>query len=259
MPLPEKPPALAGGVITRHRFLVHPDQVQGTNVVFSTQQWHQIERVLRLRAGDSVLVFDGVNLVDSVVVLTGSGRGRVEGTRPQAAEPNTQLVVYPALLQRDKFEVVLQKLTEIGAAAIVPVLTARGLVRAAPDEHRETRWRSIVREATEQCGRGVVPNLLPTQPFSEAVIKNAPGTVIVAYEGERRRSLKSALRGAGATVSLFVGPEGGYEPTEATCAAAAGAHLITLGPRILRTETASPMLAALVLYELGDLSSTADQ
>ena len=75
--------------------------------------------------------------------------------RPQAAEPRTRLVVYPALLQRDKFEPVLQKLTEIGAAAIVPLLTARGVVREAPDEHRQMRWRSILRESAEQCGRGV--------------------------------------------------------------------------------------------------------
>ena len=82
-------------------------------------------------------------------------RGRAVGQRSQAAEPRTRLVAYPALLQRDKFEPVLQKLTEIGAAAIVPVLAARSVVREPPDERRQIRWQAILREAAEQCGRGV--------------------------------------------------------------------------------------------------------
>src|SRR5207237_744744 len=123
-----------------------------------------------------------------VVQLVGPKEGTIVGTRPQPPEPKTRLVVYPALLQRDKFEPVLQKLTEIGAAAIVPVLTARCLVREPADDQRQARWRAILREAADGAEH-------------------------------------------------------------------AGAHLITLGPRVLRTETASPLLAALVLYELGDLSS----
>src|SRR6185436_10943371 len=126
-----------------------------------------------------------------------------------------------------------------------------------PDERRQTRWRSILREAAEQSGRGVVPSLLPAVSLGAAVGR-AEGVVIMAYEGERRRQLKEALTGVGHTVSLFVGPEGGYDPAEAAIAEAAGARLITLGPRVLRTETASPLLAALVLYELGDLSSATD-
>jgi 16S rRNA (uracil1498-N3)-methyltransferase len=240
-----------------HRFLVSPDQVRDGAVAFSVPQWHQIERVLRLRSGDSVLVFDGAQPVDYVVQLTGTAVGHVEGTRRQAAEPKTRLVVYPALLQREKFEVVLQKLTEIGAAAIVPVVTARSLVREPPDARRETRWQSILREATEQCGRGLAPALLPCLSFAQA-IKDAEGTVVMAYERELRRNLKQALNGAQQTVSLFIGPEGGYSAEEADGARRAGANLITLGPRVLRTETASPLLAALVLYELGDLSSAVD-
>jgi len=177
--------------------------------------------------------------------------------QPQPPEPRTRLVAYPSLLQRDKFEPVLQKLTEIGAAAIAPVITARALVREAPDERRLARWRAIMREATEQSGRGVVPELLPVVGFANA-IDGATGRVIMAYEGERRRGLHSALVSGSNEVALFVGPEGGYAPDEAEAAVRAGAVLITLGPRILRTETASPLLAALVLHELGDLSSSTE-
>jgi 16S rRNA (uracil1498-N3)-methyltransferase len=243
----------------KHRFFVSSDQLQGDAVNFSPEQWHQLHTVLRLRVGDCVGVFDGVEPVDRRVELVGPATGRVVDEQPQAPEPRTRLVAYPSLLQRDKFELVLQKLTEVGAAAIVPVLSARSLVRQPPDEGRQARWRAILREAAEQSRRGVVPELLPALDFARAVERAmGEGTVVMAYEEERRRSLHAALDGAQPTVSIFVGPEGGYEPAEAAAAERAGAQLVTLGPRVLRTETASPLLAALVLYELGDLSSAQD-
>jgi 16S rRNA (uracil1498-N3)-methyltransferase len=236
-----------------HRFWVTAEQVEGERVRFSVAQAHQMRSVLRMRAGDRVRVFDGVTMRDRVVELTDFSAGRVVGEAAQAPEPRTHLSVYPALLQRDKFEVVLQKLTEIGAACVTPVITARSLVREAPDERRYTRWRAIVREAAEQCGRGVVPELLPTLPLS-AALGAADGRPVMGYEGERQRSLHDALADRPSRVALFIGPEGGYAPEEVACARQAGARVITLGPRVLRTETASPLAAALVLYELGDLS-----
>ena len=104
-----------------------------------------------------------------------------------------------------------------------------------------------------------MPELRPALSFARAIEgATGEGTVVMAYEEERRRSLREALDGAQLTVSIFVGPEGGYTPEEAFVASTAGAQLVTLGPRVLRTETASPLLAALVLYELGDLSSAQD-
>lgn len=157
------------------------------------------------------------------------------------------------LLQRDKFEVVLQKLAEIGAGSITPVVTARSLVREAPDARRYARWWAILREAAEQCGRGLVPELLPAEPLSIA-LQRGEGRVVMAFEGERQRELRHALTDRPSVVSVFVGPEGGYTSEEVDCARRLGAEIVTLGPRVLRTETASPLLAALVLYELGDLS-----
>jgi 16S rRNA (uracil1498-N3)-methyltransferase len=243
----------------KHRFFVSADQLNGNAVTFSPEQWHQLHTVLRLRIGDCVGVFDGVAPVDRRVELVGPASGRVVDEEPQAPEPRTRLLVYPSLLQRDKFEAVLQKLTEIGAAAIGPVLSARSVVRQPPHEGRQVRWRAILREAAEQSRRGVVPELLPALGFEQALERAlAEGTVILAYEEERHHSVRAALSGATQTVSIFVGPEGGYAPEEAFIARQAGAQLVTLGPRVLRTETASPLLAALVLYELGDLSSAQD-
>jgi 16S rRNA (uracil1498-N3)-methyltransferase len=232
-----------------HRFLVSSDQLSETRVTFTDQQLHQLRHVLRLRDGDRVRVFDGRRARDYVVELP----DRVLETCLQAPEPRTQLDVYPALLQRDKFESVLQKLTEVGAASITPVLTARGLVRDAPDEHRYQRWRAIVREAAEQSGRGRVPELGSAVSFDRA-LATASEVRVVAYEGERTCTLRDVLQGRPQRVSVFVGPEGGFSSEEIAVAQQGGAKIVTLGPRVLRTETASPVLAALVLYELGDLS-----
>jgi 16S rRNA (uracil1498-N3)-methyltransferase len=238
-----------------HRFFVPPEAVGDGCVELSAQQAHQVRHVLRLRAGDVVRVFDGVQPVDFLTELVDASHARVIGTRPHAAEPRTRLSAYPALLQRDKFETVLQKLTELGVVEVAPVLTARTRTRELPDEPRLARWRAILREATEQSGRGVVPRLARALPLEAAVQRaRADGVALMAYEGERRCSVREALGGAGASVAIFVGPEGGYAQDEVDQAAIAGVRLVTLGPRILRTETASPVLAALVLYELGDLS-----
>ncbi len=236
-----------------HRFWISPAQRSGERVTFTADQSHQIRHVLRLSAGDRVRVFDGALDCDQVVELVGASEARVVGAAPHAPEPRTRLAMYPALLRRDKFEPVLQKLTEVGVSSITPVLTARGLVRDAPDEHRYTRWRAILTEAAEQSGRGQVPVVCAAQPLA-AALRSAPGLKILAYEGERSSQLRDALADGPREVSVFVGPEGGFASEEVASARELGARVITLGPRILRTETASPVLAALVLYELGDLS-----
>ena len=235
-----------------HRFFVTPESILSETVFFGDAQVHQMRHVLRLGPGDRVRVFNGHNSNDWLVELGEANRGRVVGECVQAAEPATRLVAYPALLQRDKFETVLQKLTEVGVAAIAPVISARSLVREAPDERRCARWQAILREAAEQCGRGRIPVLAPAVEFAAAV-GQAEGRVLMAYESGVREQLSVVLADRPSTVSLFVGPEGGFAPDEAALAQQAGARLVTLGPRTLRTETASPLLAALVLYELGDL------
>ena len=246
-------PRLTHGV---HRFLVDGDDIVGERVTFSDLQAHQMRHVLRLQPGDRVIVFDGEQPADLLAELTSPTEARVLEARAQPPEPRTPLVAYPALLQRDKFEPVLQKLTELGAHAISPVITARSLVREVPDDRRLVRWSAILREATEQSGRGVVPRLHETLPFAEAIGRaTRAGLTLVAHPTEPERSLASLLAMTTEMVSVFVGPEGGFDPGEVEIAVSLGAHLVSLGPRILRTETASPVLLALVLHELGDLSS----
>jgi 16S rRNA (uracil1498-N3)-methyltransferase len=233
----------------------------GERVALSGGQAHQISRVLRLKPGDRVVLVNGAGseaIVRLDEVRASGVTGTVESVRPSRPEPGLSLTLYQALVPRDRFETVLQKGTEIGISRFVPTWCERSIVPGGEriDDKRLERWRRIVTEAAEQCERGIVPDVSPPLRFADAVAGAvAAGPTLIAWERERERSIQSGLRDAlpGSSLSLFVGPEGGFSSTEIAVAQDAEAITVSLGPRILRTETAGPILAALALYEAGDL------
>ncbi|CUS04644.2 Ribosomal RNA small subunit methyltransferase E [Candidatus Promineifilum breve] len=243
-----------------HRFFILPSQIGHQTVRFDADQAHQMRRVLRLRPGDRVLALDGRGRQYEVVleeVSNARATGRVATQSEAGGEPGARLTLFQSLLPRDKFEWVLQKGTEVGVSTFAPVITRRSLVRGDDvTAEKMTRWERIIREAAEQCGRGLLPRLLPPAPFSAAIVAAAAlDRAVIAWEGESRRALGEALSQSGERpeVGLFIGPEGGFEMEEIEEAAAQGIVAVTLGRRILRTETAAVVGAALLLYELGEL------
>ena len=244
-----------------HRFFIPPDHLHGARVRFDDAQAQQMRRVLRLRPGDRVLALDGAGRQVEVELteVGATAAGRVISESPAGGEPTARLTLYQSLLQRDKFEWVLQKGTEVGVVAFVPVVTRRSLVRDAElGPERLARGRRILQEAAEQSGRGALPALRPPLPFAAAAAEAAGyGRALLAWEGETRRTLAEALAAPPnpPTVALYVGPEGGFEPAEVALAAEQGALPVTFGPRILRTETAALVGAALVLYQLGEMDA----
>ncbi|MGB8251920.1 MAG: RsmE family RNA methyltransferase, partial [Anaerolineaceae bacterium] len=157
-----------------HRFFIPPEWIQVPLVRFQGETVRQIVRVLRLTQGEFVTVLDG-NGTEHSVRLTRVGRERVEGdiitSRPASGEPLTNLSLYVGMTQRAKFEWILQKGTELGVSAFIPVITSRSLVRETTGGiNKVARWESILREAAEQSGRGKIPKLLPVVPFSKALI-----------------------------------------------------------------------------------------
>lgn len=244
-----------------HRFFVDPGQIDGLIIRFDEDQAHQIRRVLRLRPGERVLVLDGLGLQYEVLLEEVSG-ARVNGLAASrvaaAGEPGARLTLFQSLLRREKFEWVLQKGTELGVGVFAPVITRRSLVRDAEDVTPEklNRWRRVIREAAEQSGRGLLPGLHSPMPFAAAapeVMVNDVG--IIAWERESRMTIPDALRSRELVqdVALYIGPEGGFEMEEIDEAVEYGCIPVSLGPRILRTETAAVVGAALVLHELGEL------
>lgn len=244
-----------------HRFYVLPERIDGQRVRFDQAQAHQLQRVLRMRPGDEVVVFDGSAQEHTVRLDTVNRKqasGSILSTTAAGSEPAVSLTLYQSLLNRDKFEWVLQKGTEIGVARFVPVITNRTLVRdaGAVSDGRLARWRRIVTEAAEQSRRTRVPQVRPAIRFDEAVAEAGGSSVaLIAWEAAGAPPLREAMAGPDdpSGVALFIGPEGGYEAAEVELAEQAGVRPFTLGRRILRTETAAVVAAALVLYELSEM------
>lgn len=183
--------------------------------------------------------------------------GKVKGKRKSMGEPRTRINLYQALLKGSKFEIVLQKGTEIGVSGFVPILCQRSIVRDLTlSGSRVERWRRIIQEAAEQSGRGRLPELHPSMVFEEAC-RLASGISILPWEGEFSVSLRDVLGTVSKKnpplVNLFIGPEGGFDPSEVEFARSAGIATVTLGHRTLRAETAGLVAAAAIFYELGDL------
>ncbi|HBY93552.1 MAG: 16S rRNA (uracil(1498)-N(3))-methyltransferase [Ardenticatenaceae bacterium] len=247
-----------------HRFFLDPEAIQATVVTFPQETVFQIGRVLRMRPGDRVIVLDNSGW-EREVELTEIGRRHALGTvcarRRAKGEARTKISLYQAVLKGKKLEPVFQKCTELGVVEFVPTLSARCVVDSLEDlnQAKFERWRAIIREAAEQSHRGRLPELLPATLFGHALdqIRRFGGFTIIPWEGETRRSLREVLRGTGALgrpfgINLFIGPEGGFTEEEIERAQAQGAIPVTLGPRILRAETAGIAATAAILYELGD-------
>lgn len=237
-----------------HRFFVEQPLVSGQTINLPTAIAHQVTRVLRLRPGATIILLDGSGLGYPVHLVSSAG-GRVGGIvgagEPVSGEPGVAITLYVAPLKGDHFAYTLQKGTEVGASAFVPIITARTVASEASDAKLE-RWRRIVREAAEQSGRGRIPPVAVPRPFAEVCA--AAGPALIPWEGEHARPLASAARGqvTTTTLGLFIGPEGGFTAEEIAVAEAAGIVPVTLGPRILRAETAAVVATALALAALGD-------
>lgn len=247
--------------MSTNRFFIPASDLAGDQVRLGPEQSHQVCHVLRLKAGDSVVVLDNSG-VEYDVTLTAVSRaeavGLITGQRPAAGEPAAELVLFQSLLAREKFEWVLQKGTEVGVAQFVPVLTDRSLLRAkVVEDSKMDRWRRIVMEAAEQAHRGRVPKISQIVSFGEAVDQLVGfDRRLIAAPFRETVSLREALEGTGGkpvSVALMIGPEGGFTQEEMTLAREKGVAPIRLGPRVLRTETAAIVAAALILYELGEM------
>lgn len=244
-----------------NHFFVPPSVISGTSIHFPPEISHQIARVLRLQPGDTVIALDNTGDELDVTlqeVTPAAVSGRVNGRRPAPGEPRTRLTLCLGLTQREKFEWMLQKCTEVGASDFLPVITARSLAQDPQEARRKLgRWQKIVQEAAEQSGRGLIPRVHDPLKFSAALRLAWPQDArLLAWEEEHSLSLPAALAAfsglPAARVLIFIGPEGGITPDEARQAREVGFVPVSLGARILRMETAAIAAAVLALHTLND-------
>ena len=220
-----------------------------------------LARVLRLGPGAPLRLFDGRG-GEHAAVIDAVHRDqvtvRVGAHDPVERESPLQIVLLQGLARGEKMDLVLQKATELGVAAIVPVQMARSTVRldARQAEAKRRHWQSVVISACEQCGRNTVPEVSMPQAFGLSLAATAAHRLMLAPD-ESAQGLAQWLGTAGdlggQRIALLVGPEGGFDATETSAAAAAGFLTCRLGPRVLRTETAGLAMLAILQSMAGDL------
>lgn len=241
-----------------HRFFVPAGAVTTTGVEFSAEQQQQIRKVLRLGEGDRVIACpgDGTELVVILRVAGHAVSGEIDTVRSGLPEPSRPVWLYQSALRGDRFTWLLQKGTEIGIAAFVPVRYR--YTQPADYATKLGRYLAVVREAAEQCGRSILPAVLPALQFDAALASTPPGSLrLLLDEDERAVSFAGALAHGRQPhpLCLFVGPEGGLHPDERALALAVRVAPVSLGGRVLRSETAGLVAATLALAASGDLGS----
>ena len=240
------------------RFFVDPDELNKKFTVLMGENAAHA-KVLRLKAGEQVLICDGLgreclctvsDAAPSAISLV------IENTQESKSEPAVAVSVYMAFPKADKLEHVIQKATELGAYEIVAFPSARCVSK--PDEKslskKKERWQKIAASAAEQSGRGRIPEVVVLGSYKEALARGGKvDNAILFYENERATTLKMALeQGTYKSVSILTGPEGGLEEREVEMAKDAGFRICTLGSRILRCETAPLCALSAIMYATGE-------
>ena len=232
-------------------FINYKPAVGGTAVIEGADARH-IAGALRMTPGEGLTLCDGAG-TDYTCTICTVERERVtlavEAAAPTTAEPSLAVTLYMGLPKGDKMELIIQKAVELGVTAIVPVATGRSIVRLDQKDaaKKQTRWQKIAAEAAGQSGRGVIPTVEIPMAWKQALVRLARENTLLCYEGGGA-PIGQLVTPADRAVSLVVGPEGGFDPAEVEAVTAAGGRIATLGPRILRCETA-PLAAIAVLME----------
>ncbi len=242
-----------------HRFYVENFSGNGNTIDITGSDVNHIKNVLRLKDGDEIIVGDGTGN-DYTCSIESIEKDRVTAvicdvTR-NAAELETKIILFQGMPKSDKLELIIQKAVELGVYEIVPVITKRTVVKIENNkaEKKLERYNAIAASAAKQSGRGVIPKVMPFMSFPEA-LSYAEGLDmnIIPYENaegmEYARSVIKDIKGR-KTLGIFIGPEGGFAKEEAEAAAAMGAKCISLGKRILRTETAGLAALSIIMFEI---------
>ena len=219
---------------------------------------HHIRSVLRMKPGEQVVISDGSDK-DYYCEITELNPGEITVQvlkETEAAELPARLILYQGLPKGEKMELIIQKAVELGVYEIVPVATKRVVVKldAKKEEKKRLRWQSIAESAAKQAGRALIPQVAPCMNFDKALrMCNGLDAALIPYEKaegmQHARDQVRALHGKH-SIGIFIGPEGGFEESEIEAARGAGAVPITLGHRILRTETAGLTMLSILMFEL---------
>ncbi len=242
------------------RFKILRENIFGQEAVLDEpQEIRHLTKVLRLKPGDPVILFDGEGKEYEAQIAGLQSRGvffrLLKNPRQGTSESSLKILLGIGLLKSTKLDWLIQKATELGVNEILPFYSLRVVPR--PEElaaqNRWRRWEKIAAEAAKQCGRAKIPKIHPPCSFSEVLSAFPEAKKIFLWENERESTLTEALRVPGPVLFSLVGSEGGFSEEEANQACKAGFAPVRLGPRMLRAETAGLVIVALLQYLCGDL------
>lgn len=243
--------------VAMYRFFVSPDAVSDKEIRITGDDVNHMKNVLRMGTGEPVVVSCGRG-IDYYCVIREVGEQTVfldvREEQPAVTELPVRITLFQALPKKDKMELVIQKAIELGAAEIVPVRTRRCIVKL--DEKKEDkklqRWKTIAESAAKQSGRALVPDIHPVLSWEGALAyAENMETKLIPYElcGDMAGSVSAMKKAAeGESIGIFIGPEGGFERGEVEQAIEAGAVPVSLGKRILRTETAGLAVLSVLMF-----------
>jgi 16S rRNA (uracil1498-N3)-methyltransferase len=251
------------------RFFVKSKNIREDKVLINSDEAKHIVQVLRLKAKDKIKIFNE-NGNEYVAEIVRADKKEVIGKILEkcrlATEPPIELTLVQGLPKSNKMDFVVQKVAELGGKKIIPVITRRTIVRLDKNKAaaRQRRWQKIAREAAKQSGRSIIPSIEPVTTFIQSLENiDQEGLYLIPWEESSSGGLKAILcrfaedsPKTGKTpkrITVFIGPEGGFTPDEVRKAREKGAISLSLGPRLLRTETAGLVTLAMILYELGDM------
>lgn len=243
-----------------YRFYVSADQLAEKEVFISGGDVNHIKNVLRLEVGDWIVACDGngtdyVSRIQSI--CSDEVVASIEKVQPTGTELPVRITLFQGMPKKDKLELIIQKAVELGACEIVPVMTKRTVVKLSEEKKinkRLERWQSIAYAAAKQCDRGIIPTVHKPVSYEEALaMADQLDYNVIPYElqtgmEDARKIVDQACKQR--SLGIFIGPEGGFEPEEVERAMTRNIHPMTLGKRILRTETAGMALLSILMFQM---------
>jgi len=237
------------------KYFFTPDQKQDDKIILSGETAHHLLHVLRMNPGEKIILCNGAETDYGATIEATNPKKpqvtcKIESCAHSTTEPAAKVTLYQGLPKADKLELIIQKCVELGVHQITPVATSRSIVRIKGDK-KTARYQRIAESAAGQSMRGIIPQINEAIPFDEALkrLDTSDHLTLVAYEAEQTCTLKQALsqNQGNCNINIWIGPEGGFTNDEISALTSQGAMAVTLGKRILRTETAAISMLAQVL------------
>ena len=243
------------------KFFVNPEDVCDDKIHIKGSDVNHIKNVLRLPVGKEITISDRQGheyecIIETISVETVTAQ--IKSIKENDTEPIVDTVLFQSLIKGEKMEFVIQKSVEIGVTKIVPLITSRCVVKLESEKKLNSkvdRWQKIAESAAKQSRRGIIPQVCMPMTMKEAIrfAKDELQVSCIPYELEHACHIKSFLQPLKAdSIGIFIGPEGGFTEEEVQLADTNGVKAITLGKRILRSETAGLVTLANIMYEMGD-------